>query len=228
MPRRPLTALGLTACLVLALCACLGLALGGCGSSSSSSTSTGSTTPAATSPSTAEATSPQGEGSGQGSEAGSTNSTAPSTSSGSTTESGGDNSIQTYGSEAAGAEKAELSTAALSFFKALAGPDYAKICAGIASSNRQELQAFLKAKHQQGGCPTILKTLIPPSAAPEARKAANATVTGVRIKGDTAFVLFRPAGGPPSYFVMKRENGEWKAISLAPGTPLNPAAAVGG
>ncbi len=155
----------------------------------------------------------------------STTAAAPSSASPTTTT---DNSIQTYGSKAAGSEKAALGAAALSFFRALAGPDYAKVCAGLAASNRQQLGALLKAKHRQGGCAAVLKTVIPPSAAAEARKAANATVTGVRVKGDTAFVLFRPSGGPASYFVMKREKGEWKAIGLAPGTPLNPAASLGG
>lgn len=105
----------------------------------------------------------------------------------------------------------------------MASSDYAKLCNGLLRSNREQLQVFLKAKHQHGGCPTVLKTLIPPSETAVARKAAKGAITGVRIKGDTAFVLFRPSGGPASYFVMKRENGEWKAISLAPGAPLNPS-----
>ena len=47
----------------------------------------------------------------------------------------------------------------------------------------------------------------------------------MRIKGTTAFVIFRPAGGPRSYFVMKREKGAWKATSLVPGFPLRPVEA---
>lgn len=69
-----------------------------------------------------------------------------------------------------------------------------------------------------------LKTLLTAAAATEARRAAEAAVTSVRIKGGTAFVLFRPKGGVPSYFVMKEEGGGWKAIGLAPGTPIDPTA----
>ena len=58
--------------------------------------------------------------------------------------------------------------------------------------------------------------------AAEARTAADASVTSVRIKGDTAFVIFTPKGGLASYLVMKREGSAWKAISVTPGTPLEP------
>jgi hypothetical protein len=218
MLRRPLTALGLAACLALAVA--------GCGSSSSSSsTSTSETAPAGQSTtSTSSTAGGQSNTQGAGSEQGESESGGSGSGTGSSTESGGDNSIQTYGSEAAGTEKTALTTAAHSFFVALAAADYAKICSAIAASNRQELEAFLKSKHQQGGCPAVLKTLIPPSQDSEAQKAAHATFTSVRIKGDTAFVLFTPKGASRSYFVMKREGGAWKAISLAPGTPLNPTA----
>jgi hypothetical protein len=134
--------------------------------------------------------------------------------------SGVDNSIQAYGSAAAGAEKAMLAATAFSFFRALARADYAKACAELAGSNRAQLAAFLKAGRSHGGCPAVLKKLVPAAEAAAARKAAAGTLTGVRVKGDTAFVLFHPADGKPSYFAMKREGDAWKAISLAPGTPL--------
>jgi hypothetical protein len=220
MLRQPFAALGLAVCLVLAIAGC------GSGSSTSSSPSSGSTAApeASTStPSASEASTQSGTGSGA---AGQAQSSSGNSSAGSTAgaESAGDNSIQTYGAEAAGSEKATLAAAAHSFFAAMASSDYAKICTAIAASNREQLQAFLKSKQQQGGCPAVLKTLIPAAEDPEAQKAAAATVSAVRIKGDTAFVLFTPRGGPPSYFVMKREGGAWKAISLAPGTPLDPTA----
>ncbi len=194
----------------------LALAAAGCGSGSSPSTSTSSSTSTpqagASVPSTQTTTQPGAQsGSGQGGQAGS---------SGGSGSAGADNSIQTYGSSAPSALKGSLAATAFSFFRAMAASDYAKVCAGLAASNRKGLEAFLKAKHQRGGCPAILKTLISTRGVPEARKAAAGKLTSVRVKGDTAFVLFQPKGGPPSYFVMKRERGAWKAISLAPGTPL--------
>jgi len=203
----------------------LAVLVAGCGSSSSSSTSTGTAASSGTATATSGATStPSESNSGGGSTTTSPAGSGGSSSSGSSETP--DNSIQTYGSAAAGGEKAELSKAAFAFFSAMAARDYAGVCAGLSASNRTELQAFLKAKHQAGGCAAILKTLIP-RAVPEARKAAQGTLTAVRVKGDTAFVLFRPKGGAPSYFVLKREGGAWKAISLAPGTPLNPLTGLG-
>jgi hypothetical protein len=113
--------------------------------------------------------------------------------------------------------------AAHSFFTAMATHDYARLCAGLGVSNREQLAAFVKGK-SSGGCVAALKTLLTATAATEGRKAAEAVVTSVRVKGGTAFVLFRPKGGVPSYFVMKEEGGGWKAIGLAPGTPIDPTA----
>lgn len=110
----------------------------------------------------------------------------------------------------------------------MAAHDYAGVCAGLSATNRLQLQAFLKYKHPHGGgCASVLKMLLKsPQVIASARNAARGAISAVRVKDDTAFFLFRPKGGPPSYFVMKREKGAWKAISLAPGTPLNPTATL--
>jgi hypothetical protein len=130
----------------------------------------------------------------------------------------GDNSIQEYGSAASGAKAGPPIAAMHSFLSALAGSDYARICAGLAASNVEELSGL-----SEKGCPDAIKRLNLRAAATSAAKAAaRAPVKSVRIQGDTAFVLFTPAGGEPSFFVMKEENGSWKATSLGPGTPLHP------
>jgi hypothetical protein len=138
-------------------------------------------------------------------------------------EHGGDHSIQNYGSEAEGDEKAEVTAAMLAFFRAMAAPDYAKLCAGLTSSNRAQLQQFSKLKHEgSSSCASLLPTLLTPSSSAEAKKAAAATIAKVRVGEGNAFVLFRPPGGKLSYFVMKEEDGAWRATSLAPGAPLHP------
>jgi hypothetical protein len=209
--RRRLTAL--TAAGALALAAV------GCGSSSSSTSKT-ATTPAAsagseastptTTPTTSGSTTPQSSG--------------PTTPSSQTPE----NSIKTYGSAASAAQKSALAATAFSFFRAMAASNYAGICAAVSASNRKELEAFDKAKHEKLGCPALLKKLISTRGAPEARKAAAGKLISVRVKGPTAFVIFKPKGGVPSYFVLKREGSAWRAISLEPGAPLNPVAGSGG
>lgn len=135
----------------------------------------------------------------------------------------GDRSIQEFGTQAGGAQAGEVSTAAHSFFAAMAASDYPGVCESLLASNRKQLQAFLKAARHPS-CPGAVKRLILPAAVTQARMAATAAVSAVRVKGDTAFVLFHPQGGPASYIAMKREGGAWRAIGLAPGAPLNRAA----
>jgi hypothetical protein len=192
---RGLPALGLLIVLILALA----VGVGGCGSGSSSSTTTTATAPPARPATSPAAPAPR-----------------------SPAESSPGSSIKEYGAAADGAGKAAVTAAAHSFFTAMATGDYARLCAGLAASNREQLAAFVKGG--QGGCAAALKTLLNAAAATEARKAAGAAVTSVRIKGDSAFVLFTPKGGVPSYFVMKKEDGAWKAIGLAPATPIDPTA----
>jgi hypothetical protein len=172
----------------------------GCGSGSSSSTT--ATAPPARSATTARTPAPR-----------------------SPAESSPGSSITGYGAAAHGSGKAAVTAAAHSFFTAMARGDYAGVCAGLAASNRKQIAQFAKLRHEAAtGCAASLAGLLSPAAAAEARKAAEATIGKVRIKGGTAFVIFRPKGGVPSYFVMRKEGGGWKAISLAPGTPIDPTA----
>lgn len=193
--------------------------MSGCGSSSSSTSSSTEPTATATSSETTTpgaTTTPSGTQSTPA-EGGSSTSTTPSGTSASP-----DNSIQTYGSAASGSEKAAVLSATHSFFHALAATNYASVCSQLASSNRKELQQYLKLGHSKAhSCATLLPTLLR-NIGPSANKAAKGTFTAVRIQGPRAFVLFRPKGGPPSYFLMLKEGGTWKPTSLAPGVPLNP------
>jgi hypothetical protein len=137
---------------------------------------------------------------------------------------GGDNSIQTYGQTAEGAEAEEVIAAMRKFFIAMATLDYVGMCEGLTEANRESMKLFTKAKGQQGGtCEEALEALLLPAVAPEARQAANGSVYEVRTEDGTAFVMFTPEGGTASYFVMKSENGGWHSTGLAPGTPFNPA-----
>lgn len=227
---------------ILGVAACLGLAAVGCGSSDSSSSSStsagggsvasggGATTGAGPSTngggsnaSTGSSSSGGSSGSGGSSSSGGGKTNANGAPLGSNTSKSGDNSIQTYGSEVQGGDKAAVVSAMRTFLNAIATSNYPKVCAGLTSQNQAALAQFAKVRHMQGkGCAGMLSTLLT-SQTSAARKAANGTVTHVRVGGGNAFILFRPAGGGPiNYFVMKLENGAWKSTSLATGTPLNP------
>ena len=136
----------------------------------------------------------------------------------------GDDSIQKYGAAAAGSGKAAVSGAVHSFLAAMAAGDNEGICASLAKSNREQLAQFVNEKDASKGCADALAKLINPSLAKAAKAAADAPVTSVRIKGDTAFALFTPKGGGESYLVMKREGNAWKSIGITPGTALEPTA----
>lgn len=184
------------------LCCLAALAVSGCGSGSSSSSSAATSTTAAASTKKAEPKPAEASG-----------------------EASGDHSIQEYGGAAAGSEKAAVSAAVHRFLTAMAAQDYAGMCAELAGTNREQLEAFSEgAGPGAAGCAAALKTLLNPAVATEARRAAAAPVTSVRIKGDSAFALFTPQGGSPSYLVMKREGNSWKSISVTPGAPLEPSA----
>lgn len=211
------------------LTVCLAIAVAGCGSGSNSTSS--STTGAANQQTTSGGSEPRttAQGPSQGGQA-----EKPEPSRGTGEEfgkgdaylapKGGDNSIQTYGDEAGRADRADVTKAMFAYFRALAAQDYAKVCAGLSEKTREGIEQFMKLQHKSGGCTSLLKTLlsISPGGTLEAKKAAEGSVGHVRIGEGNAFVLFTPAGGKPSYFVMKEENGQWKATGINSGSPLNP------
>ena len=137
-----------------------------------------------------------------------------------------DNSIQEFGDEQEGEERSEVIDAMFAFFRAMANSDHKAICNGLTSSNVEQLETFLKLKDKQGTCETVLEEVLR-AQTPEAKRAANGTVYEVREEDGNAFVLFVPQGGVASYFVMKDENGAWKATSVTTGTPLDPGALAG-
>jgi hypothetical protein len=136
----------------------------------------------------------------------------------------GDHSIQEYGSEASGGQKEAVLSAMNNFIDALATKDYDSVCTGLVKANREQLSKYMQAASGSsgGGCAAVLKKLLVPAAAAEARKNLHPAIGRVRIGEGSAFVVFRPAGGKLSYFVLKEEDGEWKSVSLAPGTPFAP------
>lgn len=174
----------------------LAAAVGGCGGgSSSSSATTGAATTSAGGEAGAQAPGPRPDD-----------------------EASGD--IEDYGKEAGAADRAAVIKAAHTFFTAMADRDFDRMCTVLAASNVRELRAF--GGHGTTGCAVALRRLLDRNVAGEARAAAEAPITSVRIEGGTAFVIFKPRGRSPDFFAMKREGGAWKAISVTPGTSLDP------
>lgn len=136
---------------------------------------------------------------------------------------GYDNSIQEFGEEQEGEERSAVVDSMFAFFRAMASSNHKAICDGLTKANVEQLETFLKLKDKQGSCETVLQEILS-AQVPEAKKAANGTVYEVREEDGNAFVLFVPQGGVASYFVMKNEDGVWKATSVTAGTPIDPTA----
>jgi hypothetical protein len=110
------------------------------------------------------------------------------------------------------------------FLTAMAKGDDAGMCAHLSVANRKQLEDFGQSAGGAGGCAGALGAVLSPAVQGEARTAAAAPVGAVRVKGGNALVIFTPKGGSASYLAMKREGGGWRAISVTPGTPLEPSA----
>lgn len=134
----------------------------------------------------------------------------------------GDHSIQEYGAEAEGSEKEAVLAAMHSFLAAMSTGQHARVCAALLAPARAQLVQLAKAQGKGGSCTVILAKFLNPSVAAEAKRAAKGTIGRVRVGEGNALVLFRPQGGKLSYFVMKEEDGAWKATSVALGAPLYP------
>jgi hypothetical protein len=135
---------------------------------------------------------------------------------------GGDNSVQEFGQEADGFERAEAATALHDFLDARASEDWQSACSILTKEIRKSLEELAR----QGGqvedtsCAGILAKLTNRAALPALRsEAARADVGSLRIEGDRAFILYR-SGDTVLTVPMANEDGGWKVASLA-GSPLN-------
>jgi hypothetical protein len=140
-------------------------------------------------------------------------------------EPGGERSIETYGSEAAGAERDAVAGAMHAYFDSVAREEYGPACSYLATQVQRSLEQFASKALRRKGCAAILPKLLSPTAPAVAREQANGKVTRVRVKGEQAFVVYHAPGAKLYMMTMVREGGEWKA-ALAIGSVLVPSAAT--
>lgn len=133
---------------------------------------------------------------------------------------GGDNSIPEYGREASASERARAETALATFMRARARGEWSVVCSLLASGTRAQMQQIgqhaFKAKGGPFGCARMVKTLGGPVAN---RKDLLAHVVALRVKGKTAFALFRGPRGGKYVSTMHEEGGSWKVSELTPPEP---------
>lgn len=134
---------------------------------------------------------------------------------------GGDNSIQEYGGEGDGGERAKATKTITVFYKANEKEDWATVCGLLSSKNIAALKQFSeKMKDLNGkGCPEVLSLVMTKTQGkpPEEIKGG---VISLRVKGNVAFALYHGINGKNYAFPLQLEDGEWKLTGLAP-TPLS-------
>jgi hypothetical protein len=111
------------------------------------------------------------------------------------------------------------------FLRARADGQWSKVCAYLAATIRRQMERLGKsAGGKLAGCANTVASLS--GAGPAALRADPLTngVAAVRIKGKTAFVLFRGPHSSKYVMPMQNEGGSWKVTQDAPlrypiGTP---------
>jgi ketosteroid isomerase-like protein len=124
-------------------------------------------------------------------------------------------SIEGFGEEAEGSERAEVEGAFHSYLGAIAAGDEEAACSYLAARVTESLQQLAAKAKKEISCPQLLEALLSPQAAQIAEGQAEGEVTKIRVKGDTAFVVFHAPGARLYQLTLAREEGEWKATSLS-------------
>jgi hypothetical protein len=192
--------------LMLAIVALLAATVAACGGGGSTASSTASTSARGTA--TTPATSPSGSGSSSPSREASA----------SFRTTGGDNSIQNFGTEA-GAAEVEAATAVLEgYLRARAKDEWATECSYLAKMAVAPLEQLASGAPQlkSSGCGEILAAL--EGRAPASTRANTLTgpIASLRVEGDRGFALYHGAHGVDYFVPMIREGGKWKVGSLVP------------
>ena len=128
---------------------------------------------------------------------------------------GGEASIEDFGTEAAGSERAAILASFQGYLNSVGAEDYATACGYLAASVKSGLRQFSAAPLKAKGCAAILPKLLAPTVAAMAREQANGEVRRVRAQGNRGFVVFRAPGAKLYQQTMAREGGRWKVTTVA-------------
>ncbi len=127
----------------------------------------------------------------------------------------GDNSIPDFGAEASHGDRARATAALSAFLRARSSGDRSTACSYLAASTRKQLERFAgAAKGSSNDCATVL------AAVSKGGEAGAGVLTGdivaLRIKGDSAFALYRGSHNGKYVMPMLNEGGAWKVNQPAP------------
>jgi hypothetical protein len=123
--------------------------------------------------------------------------------------------IESFGEEASGSDETTIVGVFETYLGALAGKDAKTACEYLTANVQESLQRLAGAKGKKLSCARILPKLLSSTAPAEARQQANGEIKKVRVKGDTAFVVFHAPGAKLFMLTLVREGGRWKATTVA-------------
>lgn len=131
---------------------------------------------------------------------------------------GGDNSVQNFGSEAAGAELSDASAVLTAYMRARAKDEWTAECTYLAHAATAPLEqlAASSPRLKGGGCGAILKALEGGTPISTRADTMHGDVASLRVKGDRGFALYHGTHGVDYFIPMVKEAGRWKVGSLAP------------
>lgn len=129
---------------------------------------------------------------------------------------GGDNSIQSYGVEADGGDRVQAATTAEAYLEAQTDGRWAKACTYLTDKVRTNLEALLSkaTRGAKTSCGVAMAAFLKGMPETSRRASAEISVLSFRIKGGSAFLIFKDGRGKPTEMVMHREGGSWKIGAL--------------
>jgi len=132
---------------------------------------------------------------------------------------GGDNSIQTSGSEASSSELQQAAAALHGYLDASAAGAWRDACSYMASGAAVGLRRFAGNSPQlkDAGCPELLAALSAGTPESTRRLSTEADVASLRVDGDRGSLLFQGAHNTDYFMLMPmaKEDGEWKVAAVA-------------
>jgi hypothetical protein len=124
-------------------------------------------------------------------------------------------SIEGFGTEAEGTDRAELLAAFHGYLEALAHGDTRTACTYLSSRVKASLAELVEGQ-KPPPCAEPLHTLLS-SAAPEViGKMAKGEIKKIRVKKDLAFVVFHAPGARLYQLNLNREQGDWRVALVSP------------
>jgi hypothetical protein len=135
------------------------------------------------------------------------------------TSKGGDNSIQTWGVEGSGEERARLGGIVRAYLEARARGDWAEACARLAAEQRQAFARLTPRGRGNAACAEAMRKLanqVPAGAF--VRESEIVDVLSLRVGGGRAFLIYTRPGGKVYATALIREAGAWKVVSVSPAT----------